>query len=71
MQVKSYKQLQIYENEHCQINIDLFHVYLRSCIKVYSNTCKNHYLQFSIKCNIRIADEQKYIAQMYAIDFYV
>ena len=30
-----------------------------------------HYLQFSIKCNICIADEQKYVAQMYAIDFYV
>ena len=28
-------------------------------------------LQFSIKCNISIADEQKYISQMYAIDFYV
>ena len=44
---------------------------------VYSNTCnlKSHYLQFSIKCNIRIADEQKYeqkyISQMYAIHFYV
>ena len=40
---------------------------------VYSNTCNlsGHYLQFSIKCNIRIADEQKYISQMYAIDFYV
>ena len=40
---------------------------------VYSNTCnlESLYLQFSIKCNIRIADEQKYIAQMYAIDFYV
>ena len=40
---------------------------------VYSNTCnlKSHYLQFSIKCNIRIADEQKNIAQMYAIDFHV
>ena len=39
---------------------------------VYSNTCNllGHYLQFSIKCNIRIADEQKYISQMYAIDFY-
>ena len=40
---------------------------------VYSNTCNllSHYQQFSIKCNIRIADEQKYISQMYAIDFYV
>ena len=42
---------------------------------VYSNTCINtdtsHYLQFSIKCNKRIADEQKYISHMYAIDFYV
>ena len=40
---------------------------------VYSNTCNllSHYLQFSIKCNICIADEQKYISQMYAIDFYV
>ena len=39
---------------------------------VYSNTCnlESHYLQFSIKCNISIADEQKYISQMYAIDFY-
>ena len=38
---------------------------------VYSNTVNTcNYLQFSIKCNIRIADEQKYIAQMYAIDFY-
>ena len=54
-------------------NIDHYHVFLRSCIMVYSNTCnlKSHYLQFSIKCNIRIADEQKNIAQMYAIDFYV
>ena len=40
---------------------------------VYSKTCNllSHYLQFSIKCNISIADEQKYISQMYAIDFYV
>ena len=40
---------------------------------VYSNQCylKIHYLQFSIKCNISIADEQKYISQMYAKDFYV
>ena len=40
---------------------------------VYSNTCNllSHYQQLSIKCNIRIADEQKYISQMYAIDFYV
>ena len=38
---------------------------------VYSNTCNllSHYLKFSIKCNISIADEQKYISQMYAIDF--
>ena len=37
---------------------------------VYSNTCNLycHYLQFSIKCNISISDEQKYISQMYAID---
>ena len=40
---------------------------------VYSNICNmlSHYLQFSIKCNIRIAVEQKYISQMYAIEFYV
>ena len=40
---------------------------------VYSNICNlySHYLQFCIKCNISIADEQKYISQMYAIDFYV
>ena len=41
---------------------------------VYSNTCNllSHYLQFSIKCNIsNIAEEQKYIIQMYAIGFYV
>ena len=39
---------------------------------VYSNViCKSNYLQFSIKCNISIADEQKYTSQMYAIDFYV
>ena len=40
---------------------------------VYSNTCYllSHYLQLSIICNIRIADEQKYISQMYEIDFYV
>ena len=40
---------------------------------VYSNTCNllSYYLQFSIKSNIRIADEQKYISQMYATDFYV
>ena len=39
---------------------------------VYSNTCNllSNYLQFSINCNIRIADEQNYISQMYAIDFY-
>ena len=24
-----------------------------------------------LKCNISIADEQKYISQMYAVDFYV
>ena len=38
---------------------------------VYSNTSNllSHYLLFSIKCNIRIADEQKYIIQMYASDF--
>ena len=39
---------------------------------VYSNTCMEfvnfHYLQFSIKCNIGIANEQKYISQMSAID---
>ena len=37
---------------------------------VYSNTCSllSHYLQFSIKCNISIAAEQKYILQMYVID---
>ena len=34
---------------------------------VYSNT--SHYLQYSIKCNILITDEQKYISQMYANDF--
>ena len=28
-------------------------------------------LQFSIKCNISIAGEQKNISQMYAIDIYV
>ena len=40
-------------------------------ITVYSNKCnlQSHYLQFRIKCNISIADEQKYISQMYAIDF--
>ena len=40
---------------------------------VYSNTwnLESHYLQFSIKYNISIADEQKYISQMYAIDFNV
>ena len=40
---------------------------------VYSNTCnlESHYLQLSIKCNISIADEQRYISEMYAIDFYV
>ena len=40
---------------------------------VYSNTCNlySHYLQFSIKCNIRIADEQIYISQINAIDIYV
>ena len=31
----------------------------------------SHYLQFSIKCNISIADEQKYISQTYAIDFFM
>ena len=38
---------------------------------VYSNTCnlESHYLQLSIKCNISIADEQRYISKMYAIDF--
>ena len=38
---------------------------------VYSNTCNlsSHYLQCSIKCNISIPDEQKYISQMYAMDF--
>ena len=52
-------------------NIDRYHVYFRSGIMVYSNTCNllSHYLQLSIKCNIRIADEQRYIPQMYAIDF--
>ena len=51
-------------------NIDQHHVYLRSGIMVYSNICNllSHYLQFSIKCNISIADEQKYISQMYTID---
>ena len=40
---------------------------------VYSNTCNlsSNYLQFSKKCNISIADEQIYILQMYAIDFYI
>ena len=40
---------------------------------VYSKKCSllSHYLQFSLKCNISIADEQKYISQMYANDFYV
>ena len=42
---------------------------------VYSNKfmlfVNFHYLQFSIKCNISIADEQKYIPQMSAIDIYV
>ena len=40
---------------------------------IYSNTCNllSRYLQFSTKCNISIADEQKYLSQMYAIDFYV
>ena len=28
----------------------------------------SHYLQFHIKCNIRNADERKYISQMSAID---
>ena len=38
---------------------------------VYSSTCNllSCYLQFSIKCNVSITDEQKYISQMYAIDF--
>ena len=54
-------------------NIDQHHVYFRSGIMVYSNTCNllSPYLQFSIECNISIADEQKYISQMYEIDFYV
>ena len=40
---------------------------------VYSNTCnlQSHYLQFSIECNISITGQQKYILQMYAIDFCV
>ena len=40
---------------------------------VYSNTCNllSHSMHFSIKCNVSIADEQKYISQMYVIDFYV
>ena len=39
----------------------------------YSNTCNlyMHYLQLNIRRSISIADEQKYISQMYAIDFYV
>ena len=51
-------------------NIDQHHVYLRSGIMVYSYICNllSHYLQFSIKCNISITDEQKYISQMYTID---
>ena len=54
-------------------NIDEHHVCFRSGIIVHSNTYNlySHYLQFNIKCNINIADEQKYISQMYAIDFYV
>ena len=38
----------------------------------YSNTCDlgSHSMQISIKCNVSIADEQKYISEMYAIDFY-
>ena len=38
---------------------------------VYSNTCNSlsHYLQFSIKCNIRIAVEQKYISQIMQLIF--
>ena len=42
---------------------------------VYSNKfmlfVNFHYLQFSIKCNISIADEQKYIPHMSAINIYV
>ena len=54
-------------------NIDQHHVYFRSGIMVYSNICnlQSHCLQFSIKYNISIAGEQKYISQMYVIDFYV
>ena len=54
-------------------NIGQYYVYFRSCIMAYSNTCNlyMHYLQFNIKRSISIADEQKYISQMYAIDFYV
>ena len=52
LQVKNYKQLQIYENEHFQIEYrsTLNYVYFRSGIMVYSNTCNllSHYLQFSI-----------------------
>ena len=46
---KSYKQPHLCENEHFQI--DQYHVYFRSGIIVYSNTCNlyRHYLQFSIK----------------------
>ena len=39
LQVKSYKQLQIYENEHFQLEYRSNHVYFRSGIMVYSNTC--------------------------------
>ena len=39
LQVKSYKRLQIYENEHFQLGTDQHHVYFSSGIMVYSNTC--------------------------------
>ena len=38
----------------------------------YSNMqLKSHYLQFRIKRNVRNADEQKPISQMFAISVYV
>ena len=37
---------------------------------IFIHVICSHYLQFCIKCNICIADEQKNIALKYAIDFY-
>ena len=71
--VAIYKLLQISENENLSLKSkSSLHIY--GCGTLFILICKllSYYLQFhKKKCNISNSGEEKYISQMFAIEFYV